>query len=135
MASRRLEDLHPRLKPLAEAFLARCEAAGVGVVIICTYRDGAEQNRLYAQGRTAPGKVVTKAKAGQSAHNFTLDGKPASKAFDICALVDGKLSWDAKAPAWKEAGRIGMELGLNWYGRPGAPFHEMPHFELAHGAA
>ena len=32
----------------------------------------AEQNSLYAQGRTSPGKVVTKAPGGSSAHNFGL---------------------------------------------------------------
>ena len=45
----------------------------------------------------------------------------------------GKPVWDDRHPAWQQAGQIGMELGLNWYGRPGAPFREFPHFELKRG--
>ena len=37
-----------------------------------TYRSFDEQNHLYAQGRTKPGKIVTYAKGGQSYHNFGL---------------------------------------------------------------
>lgn len=134
MPSRKIEDLHPDLQPLFSEFLRRCQAAGLDILVTCTYRSNDEQNRLYAQGRNGvPGARVTNAKGGQSAHNFTIKDKPAARAFDIVPLVNGKPMWDDKHPAWKEAGRIGMELGLNWYGRPQAPFREMPHFELAKG--
>ncbi len=60
--------------------------------ITCTHRSNDEQNALYAQGRTASGKVVTNAQAGQSPHNY----KP-SAAFDIGFItVAKKLSWDKK---------------------------------------
>lgn len=130
MPSRSLNDLHPKLRPLAELFVARCKAAGLDILITCTYRSAAEQNELYAQGRTRPGRIVTRARGGQSAHNFMLDGKPAARAFDIVPLNLGKLVWDETYPDWQKAGEIGMALGLNWYGRPGAPFREFPHFEL-----
>ncbi|OWY40058.1 peptidase M15 [Xenophilus sp. AP218F] len=133
MPSRKIEDLHPDLQPLARQFLERCRAAGLDILITCTWRSGAEQNQLYAQGRTQPGARVTNARAGQSAHNAEIQGRPAARAFDIVPLVAGKPCWDDKHPAWQTAGRIGMELGLNWYGRPGAPFREFPHFELARG--
>ena len=35
----------------------------------------------------------------------------------------------------EHVGKIGMALGLNWYGRPDAPFREFPHFELKKGVA
>ncbi|BBH14529.1 M15 family metallopeptidase [Chromobacterium haemolyticum] len=130
MPSRRIEDLHPALQPLCRQFLERCQAAGLDILITCTWRSGQEQGQLYAQGRTAPGAKVTNARAGQSAHNATLGGKPAARAFDIVPKVNGKPEWSAAHPHWQIAGRIGMELGLNWYGRPGAPFREFPHFEL-----
>ena len=135
MPSRSLEDLHPRLRPLAEKFLSACARAGLDILITCTFRSRAEQDALYAQGRSQPGPIVTRARGGQSAHNFELDGKPAARAFDIVPLVHGKPVWDNKHPGWQEAGRIGIELGLNWYGRPGAPFREYPHFELKMGVA
>lgn len=40
------------------------------ILVLHGYRSIEEQNALYAQGRTAPGKRVTNAKGGQSAHNF-----------------------------------------------------------------
>lgn len=134
MPSRKIEDLHPDLQPVCREFLRRCEAAGLDILITCTYRSAAEQSQLYAQGRNGnPGPRVTNARAGQSAHNFLLDGRAASRAFDIVPLVNGKPMWSDKHPAWQQAGLIGMELGLNWYGRPDAAFREFPHFELQRG--
>lgn len=100
------------------------------MLITCTYRSNAEQDILYAQGRTAPGPRVTKARGGQSAHNYTLDGKPAAKAFDVVPVVGGKLMWSATHPAWQTLGKIGTDLGLTWYGTPGSSFVEYPHFQL-----
>lgn len=130
MASRKIEDLHPDLQPIAKKFLLAADKANVDVLITCTYRDGAEQDKLYAQGRTTKGAIVTRARAGQSAHNFTINGKPASKAFDVVPLVDGKPVWDAMHPAWQVLGKIGMDLGLNWYGAPTAKFREFSHFQM-----
>lgn len=129
MASRKLTDLHPTLRPIAEEFLARCKAAGLDILVTCTYRSGAEQDQLYAQGRTKPGAKVTNARAGQSKHNTTLNGLPASEAFDIVPLINGKPEWSAKHPHWSLAGKIGEELGLSWAGR-WVSFKEFPHFEL-----
>jgi peptidoglycan L-alanyl-D-glutamate endopeptidase CwlK len=42
------------------------------ITVIFGVRTVAEQDALYAQGRTKPGKIVTNAKGGQSAHNFGL---------------------------------------------------------------
>lgn len=132
MASRDLNELHPHLKPIAEKFLAEAKAAGVDVLVTCTYRSNAEQTALYAQGRTVPGPIVTRAKAGQSAHNHMENGKPAAKAFDVVPMKHGKCVWDSNDPAWHTLGAIGTKLGLNWYGAPNAPFFEEPHFQLGH---
>lgn len=129
MASRDIKDLYPPLQTLCAEFLRQCRAAEVEPLITCTWRSGTEQNALYAQGRTKKGAIVTNAKAGQSKHNFMIDGKPAAKAFDVVPMVNGKPMWDATHPAWKKMGKIGMALGLNWYGAPNSPFKEYPHFQ------
>lgn len=129
MASRSLNDLHPRLKERALVFLDRCRMKGIDVLIYCTYRSNKEQAELYAQGRTKPGKIVTFAKPGRSKHNFTIDGKPASKAFDCVPLVNGKPEWNANSPLWREIGQVGVEIGLMWAGN-WQRFREKPHFEL-----
>lgn len=145
MASRNITDLHPQLQPLATKFLSRCDAAGLDVMLTCTYRSNAEQAALYAQGRNKPGAIVTRAKPGQSKHNHTENGKPAALAFDVVPLRHGKPVWGTAGNGidtdptdddkddlelWQRVGAIGEGLGLNWYGRPGAPFREFPHFEL-----
>jgi peptidoglycan L-alanyl-D-glutamate endopeptidase CwlK len=130
MSSRRIEDLHPDLQPLCRAFLEQARTEGVDVLITCTYRSNAEQDALYAQGRTTAGPIVTRAKGGQSAHNFMMAGKPAAKAFDVVPLVNGKPQWSARHPAWQTLGKIGTNLGLVWYGSKGSRFVEYPHFQL-----
>lgn len=132
MASRKIEDLHPKLQPLAQRFVENCRAAGVEVLITCTFRSNAEQAQLYAQGRTLPGKIITNAKPGQSKHNNTIENRAASLAFDIVPMVDGKPQWDAKHPAWQVCGRIGRALGLEWAG-DWVRFKEYPHFQLPDG--
>lgn len=139
MASRLLSDLHPDLEVLAGRFLARCAERQVDVLIVCTYRSDTEQDALYAQGRTTPGPRVTNAKAGQSAHNATLDGVPASKAFDAVPLLHGKPIWEDPRDrdtdwtndyGWRVMGEVAAEVGLDWYGKAGSRFREAPHFQL-----
>lgn len=139
MASRDLADLHPDLRPLAERFLARCKERGLDVLVICTFRSGVEQEALYAQGRTTPGPIVTRARAGQSDHNHTIDGKPAAKAFDVVPVLHGKAIFEDPRDAdadwrndwgWRVVGEVAEEVGLDWYGRPGAPFREAPHLQM-----
>jgi peptidoglycan L-alanyl-D-glutamate endopeptidase CwlK len=142
MSSRDLHDLHPQLQPLATAFIQKCEAAGITILITTTYRSNSEQDQLYELGRTVRshvgpwtvkrrlGSIVTRARGGQSEHNYMLGGAPASLAFDFVPLVAGKPVWDDRSPLWQQAGKIGIDLGLNWYGAPTAPFKESPH--MAH---
>ena len=47
----------------------------------------AEQNALYAKGRTVGGSVVTNARGGSSPHNFGL-------AVDMVPIVNGALNWN-----------------------------------------
>lgn len=129
MASRKIIDLHPEMQPLAEKFLDACHAAGIEVLVTCTYRSMAEQAALYAQGRTSAGHVVTNARPGESRHNDLLNGKPAARAFDIVPMRAGKPVWDAEDPVWQQMGDIGESLGLEWAGR-WIHFREFPHFQL-----
>lgn len=128
MASRNPEDLHPDILQKYHSFLQGCKEQGIDILTTCTYRSGAEQTILYAKGRTEPGRIVTKAKAGESKHNFTINGKPASKAFDVVPIIDGKPMWYDGHPAWLALGEIGERCGLEWAGR--WEFKEFPHFQI-----
>ena len=118
MTDRDLNHLHPALRPLCRRWLARCHEQAVDAFVTHTYRSPAEQDELYALGRTRPGKLVTNARGGTSQHNFTLpDGTPASKAFDFAVRrTDGTLNWNPLSSEWKAAVAIGKELGLVWGG-------------------
>jgi peptidoglycan LD-endopeptidase CwlK len=128
MASRRIEDLHPTLQPLARTLLTDCAAVGVDVLIYCTYRSNEEQNELYARGRTKPGSVVTRVRGGQSRHNHTENGVPASLAFDCVPMVHGRPDWDAHE-AYDNIAAVGRKLGLTW-GGDWKSFQDKPHFEI-----
>lgn len=96
-----------------------------------------EQEALYAQGRTAIGKIVTNARGGQSWHNYGL----------ACDFVpDGSLdkpgiqwSWDTKLDAnadghndWTQFGELAEWIGLKWGGR-WKRFPDLPHVEYDSG--
>ncbi len=125
MSSRLLTDLDPKVQAIAQAALDECAAAGIDVLVTCTYRTPAEQDALYAQGRTAKGPIVTNARAGQSFHQWRV-------AIDRYVVVNGKIDWSGTAPEWKTMGDIfkkhGFELGAEW-----VHFKELPHVQYTGG--
>lgn len=123
MSSRNLNDLRPEVRPFVDAFLDSCAQANIDILVTCTLRSNEEQAALYAQGRTAPGKIVTKALPGQSAHNFGL-------AIDVVPIVHGKPDWEGEHPVWQQIGQIGQAAGLEWAGAPDYPFHELAHLQM-----
>lgn len=139
----RIQLLHPKLRNEVEHIYRSQIVPALTGNAICrfayTLRTFAEQNALYAQGRTklydANGKrlgVVTKAKGGQSLHNYGL-------ALDIVLIKNNRTaSWedtvdfdkDGKAD-WMEVVNIfksnGWEWGGNW------KFKDKPHFQKVFG--
>lgn len=124
MNSRDLNDLNPKVKVLAELFIASCKKQNIDVLITSTYRDAASQNALYTQGRTTPGAKVTNAKAGQSFHNWKC-------AFDFVPLVNGKAMWNDTA-LFTKCGEIAESVGLEWAGR-WVKFKELAHCQYTGG--
>lgn len=122
--SRKIEDLHPIVADKCRKFIAKCEAQGIDILITSTYRDIESQNELYAQGRTKPGKIVTKAKGGQSFHNWRV-------AFDFVPLLNGKPAWNDTA-LFTRCGELGESIGLEWAGR-WVKFKELAHFQYTNG--
>ena len=123
--SRSLSDLNPKVAAMCSEFINRCKAQHIDILITSTYRDAESQNALYAQGRTAPGKKVTNAKAGQSYHNWKV-------AFDFCPLVNGKPNWNDVA-LYTKCGEIAESVGLEWAGRWKGKMIEMAHCQFTGG--
>ncbi|HAA0183529.1 TPA: M15 family metallopeptidase, partial [Listeria monocytogenes] len=104
------------IKKMAKKGIYLCVAQG--------YRSSAEQNALYAQGRTKPGAVVTNAKGGQSNHNYGV-------AVDLCLYTsDGKnVIWESTTSRWKTVVSAMKAEGFAW-GGDWKSFKDYPHFEL-----
>lgn len=127
MASRSVNDLAQPVRIRALAFLEECKGAGLDVLIYCTLRGNEEQAALYAQGRTAPGRVVTNARPGSSLHNP--DGEGMAWAFDAVPTRGGKALWNDN-DALQQMGAIGESVGLEWAGRWRGALRERVHFQL-----
>lgn len=106
MSSRSLDDLRPEFRSMVDLWLADMAKADLQLIITCTLRGSAEQDILYAKGRTAPGPVVTNAKAYQSAHQFGL-------ALDFVIMIEGgKPDWSGDSELWNEAIELAEARGL-----------------------
>lgn len=122
---------HPSAQSAFRAFVAEAQALaaqrGLDYKVICGLRSWEEQERIYAQGRTAPGKIVTKARPGSSMHNFGL-------AIDM-GVFRGKDYLDETEPKTadafhREAGKLAEKHGLRWGGFF-KTIYDAPHYELA----
>jgi peptidoglycan LD-endopeptidase CwlK len=133
-AEKRLSLIHPELRLKARELIKRAYDKGIYVIVSQGLRTITEQNALYAQGRTAPGKIVTNAKGGTSYHNYGL-------AFDFAISNSNGtvVYWDTSidtnkdgAKDWYQVGAIGQQLGLEW-GGSWTGFKDIPHFQLTFG--
>lgn len=117
----KIDTLEPDFREKVILFIARLKQEGIEVVAASGRRTMAEQNALYAQGRTKPGSIVTRAKGGSSPHNFGL-------AVDVCPVKNGKLDWNAPDALWKKIADIGIDMGFiaGYYFRS---IKDAPHFE------
>jgi len=119
MASRDPQELTEETRAKYELFSAGMARAKIDFILTCTRRTQADQNELYAQGRTKPGNIVTWTR--KSKH---IDGL----AFDIVIMESGKPDWNIKNKKWARAGLIGKEAGLSW-GGSWEKNKDYPHFE------
>lgn len=125
MASRSLDDLLPVVKEKALLFKEECKKQGLDVLIYCTHRSDEEQDELYKQGRSKPGRIVTNARGGESWHNHRC-------AFDFVPLVAGKPAWD-DANLYRKTGVIAESVGLEWAGRWAGKLRETAHCQYTGG--
>ncbi|KDE48183.1 hypothetical protein DI43_05840 [Geobacillus sp. CAMR12739] len=124
-AETKLKGVHPVVAAKARQLIEKAYREGINVIVTQGLRTIEEQNELYAQGRTKPGKIVTNAKGGYSYHNFGL-------AFDFAIMKDdGNISWNVD-DKWKRVAQIGKSLGLEW-GGDWKSFPDYPHFQYTFG--
>ena len=101
---------HPRLQTLTAQLVDKCAGAGLPIKIGESFRSVAEQDALYAQGRTQPGSIVTNAKGSSysSQHQWGI-------AADFYR-ADGKGAYNEAGDYFNRVGAIAKQLGLAWGG-------------------
>lgn len=138
----RVNKLHPKVRQEAIDAIDEAEAGfpeNIRIRVAQGLRTIEEQDALYAQGRTKPGAVVTKAKGGKSYHNYGL-------AIDFCLLYDKdkngqfeEVSWDTKRDQdgdnvidWQEVVQAFKKREWEWGGN-WRTFKDLPHVQKTFG--
>ncbi|PFN99615.1 peptidase M15 [Bacillus sp. AFS076308] len=126
-------ELNPVVKERTEQLIQQAAKKGIVVVITDSFRSAEDQDKLYEQGRTTDGNIVTNAKGGESYHNYGL-------AIDFALETpSGDVVWDreydrngnAKAD-WAEVVKMAKALGFEW-GGDWKGFKDYPHLEMNFG--
>ena len=126
---RDVKQLHPDLQKKITQLQDLCKKNDIKIGISECLRTVAEQDSLYAKGRTKPGNKVTNCKGStySSMHQWGV-------AFDFYLIMDvdgdGKTSDDAYNNASKlfdKVGKLGQSIGIQWGGY--WKYHvDKPHF-------
>lgn len=111
-----IDTLHPAAAACAREVCKRAAADGIDIRIVSGRRTCAQQNAIYAQGRTMPGKVVSGAHGCRSWHTWGL-------AFDFFVMEGSKPVKNGGDPRYEAVGRIGRSIGMKWGGDFGDPGH------------
>ena len=121
--SRDITMCHPQLQLLAKKLITECKKQGLIVKLGECFRSVAEQDALYAQGRTTKGSIVTNARGTSysSMHQWGV-------AFDVIRN-DGKGAYNDSDNWFSKEAKIGKSLGLEWGGDWTSPI-DKPHFQL-----
>jgi hypothetical protein len=118
----RLQLLHPEVRLIFKKFIEDCENAfNITLRIVQGLRTFEEQQSIYDQGRTKPGKIVTNAKPGSSYHNFGLS-------VDIVPITNGKADWNFDFKRLTQFMPEGMVWGGNF-----SKLKDLDHFEYTKG--
>lgn len=121
---RNLDGVHPELVDVVKLAI---QITKVDFGVSDGYRTPEQQNKLYRQGRSEPGDIITNID-GYDNKSYHQTGS----AVDVYAYADGKASWQPEhlsqvACAMLEAA-IRLDVNLRWGGHFKS-FIDMPHFE------
>jgi len=114
--------LLPYVEQQSRKVILEMEKRGHPVKVTSTYRTWAEQDELYEQGRSRPGKKVTKAQGGYSWHNYRV-------AIDHCFTTGQPFGEDQPWEMLAQVAELyGFEAGFRW-----TSFQDKPHIQMTYG--
>jgi peptidoglycan LD-endopeptidase CwlK len=127
VSEQRLALVMPALAAKVRQMAAALQGGGIYIRVVQGLRTIEQQNALYAQGRTAPGPIVTNAKGGQSYHNYGLavDCLPSDRGL----IPPFSPDWNVSHHDWQKMLFVGVSLGLD-SGATWRTFKDYPHFQL-----
>ena len=114
-----LDGLQPLVDRQAQKVLDEMKSYGHEMRITQGFRSHEEQNKLYAQGRTTKGNIVTNARGGESLHQYGV----------AADFVFRKLGFDAPDTLWEVFGLVGKKHGFEW-GGDWKGFTDRPHLQM-----
>ena len=126
--------MHPELVDRILRITNAMAVLGFPMLVTDGVRTTAQQQALYAQGRSKPGKIVTYADGVNKKSNHQAKSDGYGHAVDCCFLVDvdgdgvDDPSWSEKHP-WVLYGAMARSLGLVW-GGDWTTIVDRPHVEL-----
>lgn len=128
---RDIKALHPELQKKAELLKCECRKQGIEILFSECLRTKAEQDALYAKGRTKPGRIVTNAKGStySSQHQW---GIAIDFYIDMDVDGDGSKKDDAfnnSTGLFNHVGQIAKSIGLGW-GGDWTSIKDTPHLYL-----
>lgn len=118
--SRSLADLTPDTQAAAARLIEFAQSRGLTPRIDSTRRACAEQNALYAQGRTTPGAIVTEVAGCRSWHVM-------GRALDLYIGSENCADYAELGAFWK---RLGGRWGGDFTGLKDCVHFELPHPNL-----
>ena len=124
VTDQRIKQLDPSVQQPATNFINNTESQLYTQLRVTQgYRSTEEQNKLYNQGRTTPGNIVTNAQGGESYHNYGL-------ALDVVVMDKGKPNWNQQITPQiaNVASKEGFAWGGNW-----TSLKDYPHFQMTFG--
>jgi peptidoglycan L-alanyl-D-glutamate endopeptidase CwlK len=139
-SEKNIKTLLPEVQILARSLIHAAADLGITIKVISGSRTYDEQHALFLQGKEPLAvvnaarkkakmdpidakenkKVVTKADAGHSNHNFQI-------AFDV-GVFEGT-NYVEESPVYKAVAVLGKQLGLSW-GGDWKSIQDEPHYEL-----
>lgn len=126
-----INKLHPAIRERTVKFLAGAKEKQIDLRLTFGMRTFAEQQILFNQGRTTPGSIVTKARPGESFHNYGLaiDVIPFLKSEIIVGgklVIKYKPDWNTRL--WPTISTLGKLNGFEW-GGDWKTIVDRPHFQ------
>jgi lysozyme family protein len=106
---KKLSQLKPKVAAAAAKSYLECKQKGINIKILETYRTQERQNKLYAQGRTTPGPIVTKTLHSKHTERVALDFDAGSRQREAAQIFKAN----------------GFEWGGDWKG-----FVDQPHVQM-----